>query len=240
MADIKSKKGLLANASAAIAKTVNSRIFKTVLIAVTFVSIAVTGIIFKQRFIRILPLFISLFVVLFQANANRYAYIAGGLNCLLYSYVYVQLGLYASAASACFFSLPIQILTFLNWKKHAYKKSTVFKKMSNKTRIYLGVVLLVVWIIIFAVLKVLNSDYAFLDNTVSLLGILVSVLTMLAYIEYSYLWIVSIFLSLLLNIQVALNNPAQITYVIHSVYSLVCTVIAFTNVIKLYKIQQQV
>lgn len=159
---------------------------KLVLIAITAILIIVTGVMFKQRFIRILPLFISLFIVTLQARANRYAYIAGGLNACVYTYVYIRLGLYASAARALLFSAPIQILTFLNWNRHSYKDSTVFRKMNVKTRIFWTAVLIAVWCVVFAILKFMKSNYAFLDNTCSLLGI-VAVLTMLAYIEYLYL-----------------------------------------------------
>lgn len=217
----------------------NNKIFKTIFLILTFLSITVTGIIFKQQFIRILPLFISLFVVMLQANANRYAYIAGAINCLIYTYVYIQMGLYGQVVSTIFLSFPIQILTFLNWRKHAYKSSVIFKKMSNKTRVCISALVVVVWVGMFVLLNALNSNHAILDNTTSILGILVSILTMLAYIEYSYLWIINTFLSVFLYVQVAIDDPAQITYVIYAVYSFVCTVIAFINVTKLYKVQRK-
>ena len=95
----------------------NNKTIKNVVLWTTFVLIVVAGIVFKQPFIRMLPLLISLFIVLFQAEANRYSFIAGGANALFYTYVYFQVGLYASAASALFLSFPIQMLTFSSWKK---------------------------------------------------------------------------------------------------------------------------
>jgi hypothetical protein len=74
---------------------------------------------------RMLPLLISLFIMFFQAEANRYSFIAGGANALFYTYVYFQVGLYASAVSALFFSFPIQILTFISWNKHSYEKAFI-------------------------------------------------------------------------------------------------------------------
>lgn len=232
------KQNTLPSSKSYIDRVVNNKIFKLTLVALTFVSIVITGIIYNQQFIRLLPLFISLYVVLFQANANRYAYIVGALNALIYTYVYIKLDLYASAASAAFFSFPIQILTFLNWRKHAYKSSVIFRKMPNRTRLLTSALLVVVWLIIYAILKTTNASYAFLDNTVSLLGIVVSILIMLAYIEYLYLFMLSTFLTLVLNVQIALDDISHITYVIYSVYSLICAIIAFVNVLKLYKVQQ--
>lgn len=212
---------------------------KTTVLGLTFILIVAAGIAFEQQLIRMLPLIISLFVMLFQAEANRYSYIAGSLNSLLYAYVYFILGLYASAASALFFSFPVQILTFLSWNKHTYEKSTVFKKISNKSGFNLGVGFVLLWLAVFVALKFFGSDYAVLDNLASLLNVLVSILTMMAYIEYSYLWLISSFINIILNLQVALSDPAQISYVIYAVYCMWCTVIAFINVQKLYKIQQQ-
>ena len=87
------------------------------LMAVTAVLITVTGIIFRQSFIRILPLYVSLLVGLLQSRANRYASLLGGLNSILYTLVYIYLGLYASAGYALLFSFPLQIVTFILWSR---------------------------------------------------------------------------------------------------------------------------
>ncbi|MBE7062539.1 MAG: nicotinamide mononucleotide transporter [Ruminococcaceae bacterium] len=217
----------------------DTKTVKKVIFYVTFLSIVITGIIFKQPFIRMLPLLISLFIMLFQAEASRYSYIAGGLNSLLYAYVYFRLGLYATGASALFFSFPIQILTFLNWNKHAYEKSTRFKHLSGKAGVGIGTGFVLAWLAVFTVLKHTGSAYAVLDNTASLLGVTVSVLTMMAYVEYPYLWLVSSLINMILNIQVVLNDPCHIPYVIYAVYCTWCVVLAFIHVRKLYAEQQK-
>ena len=94
---------------------------KNFIIALTFILILVTSILTKQKFIVIFPVFISLFIMSLQAEANRYAYLAGGINAVVYTGIYIYLGLYASAASAIFFSFPLQVVTFITWKKKAYK-----------------------------------------------------------------------------------------------------------------------
>ena len=216
----------------------NNKTVKNVVLWTTFVLIVVAGIVFKQPFIRMLPLLISLFIMLFQAEANRYSFIAGGANALLYTYVYFRVGLYASATSALFFSFPIQIMTFISWNKHSYEKSTRFKKLSVKARVCICIGFVAVWLGVLKILQLAGSGYAVLDNTASLLGILVSVLTMMAYVEYSYLWLVSTSLNIILNIQVTLNDPSHIPYVIFTVYNMWCVVNAFKNVQRLYKKQQ--
>ncbi len=211
---------------------------KTIVISLTFIAVVISSISVKQSFIRTLPLIISLFVMLFQAEANRYGYIAGGLNSLVYAWVYWKLGLYATALNALFISFPIQMLTFFNWNRHSYKNSTTFKKMSGKMRIIAAITFLVVWLGVFTALKLAGSQYAILDNSLSLFSIAVSILTMLAYIEYSYLWLATTAINICLNIQVLSNDPSYLPYLIFSIYSMWGVIIAYINIHKLYKTQQ--
>ena len=211
-----------------------------IVMGITFCLIVITGIYFKQPFFRMLPLFISLVVLMQQGNANRWGYLLGGLNCLLYGAVYLHLGLYASALSSALFSFPIQVITFFNWKRHAYKGATIFKKMTVRGRVLAIVLFAAVWGGIFAALSVAGSPYAILDNTASLLGITVSLLSMLAYIEYCYLWPAQIIMTVFLNLQVMLADVRQTTYFVYSLYSLYCVVQAFFRVRALYRDQQRV
>lgn len=70
------------------------------------------------------------------------------------------------------------------------------------------------------------------------LGILISVLTMQAFIEYVPLMILSQFISIGLYISMMRDNPAQITYLIYTLFSMVCQFIALKKVLALYKQQK--
>jgi len=209
------------------------------IIAITFVLILITGILFKQAFYRMLPLFVSLFVMTLQSKINRYGFLLGSANCVLYTIVYLYLGLYASIASTVLFSLPIQLITFFNWKKRSYHYAVMLKKMSIKLRIGTGIAFAVVWAVTFAILSFTNANCAILDNTASLLGILVSFLTMLAYVEYAYLGVVNSILGIFLNLQVMASDPSHITYVIYAFFALYCVILGAINVNKLYRKQQE-
>lgn len=205
-----------------------------VLIAVTFVGITVTGILYGQSPLRILPLYISLVVGLLQAGANRYASLLGGINSILYTIVYFLLGLYASAWYALFFSCPIQIATFIRWSRNTYGQSTVFRKMTAKQRLLTVVLFIASFGVLYVILRALGSSYQILDITTSLLGILISILTMLAYVEYSWLMLPSGLISIILHITMMAEYPAQITYLVFSLYSMVCVTRGFFRVRKLY------
>ena len=95
------------------------------------------------------------------------------------------------------------------------------------------------FVILRAVLQAAGSNYQLLDNLTSLTGILISVLTMFAVVEYTWLMLPSGMLSIVLNISTMQTNPEQITYVIFSFYSIICVSIQFFRVRKLYAEQNR-
>ncbi len=221
--------------SKAFAKENKSRLW---LMGITFVLITVTGIIFRQSMIRILPLYISLFIGLLQSQANRFSHLLGGLNSLLYMVVYLYLGLYASVGNMLLFSFPIQILTFIRWNRSKYKASTQFRSMGWGRRISLAIGSIVAVTGLCLILHMVGSDYSLLDSLSSLIGILISILTLFAFVEYTWLMLPSGLINICLNLSVTLAHPEQITYVIYSTYALICSAIGFVRVRRLYKEQQ--
>ena len=209
------------------------------LMAVTFVLLTIARIYCKQPLLRTLPLYISLVVSFLLSRVNRYAPLIGGFNSLLYAYVYYYFGLMAMAAYALFFSCPLQLFTFLQWNKRAYKHSTVFRCMTIKQRILTTAACVAAWLATYAILKAIGSSYQLLDNTVSLFGILISILTMFAFIEYTYLIIVSSLISIFLHARMMMDTPEQITYLIFSIYSFICIMRGFFQARALYAEQQR-
>ena len=205
---------------------------KTISIAITGIAILIAGILCKQEFFLMIPLFISLFVMAFQSEANRMGALLGAVNSLIYTGAYIYMGVYASAASAVLFSFPIQLMTFFRWKKNAYKKTVIFRRMSNKMRLVWSAVLLVVWVGVAVAFMQLDYEYAVLDSISFLLGFVVPVLTMLAYVEYTYLWIVTAVVTLLLSVQMVMVDYKQTTYLIYAIYCFYCIIGAFRSVRK--------
>ena len=208
------------------------------LMGITAVLITVTGVIFRQSVIRILPLYISLVIGLLQSRANRFAPLLGGFNSILYMIVYLYLGLYASAGYALLFSCPVQLLTFVRWSKNRYQDSTQFRSMTwrQRTAVFVGSGAAVA--ILCLILNAAGSDYSLLDSLSSLLGILISILTMFAFVEYSWLMLPSGLINIALNLATMQAHPEQITYLIYAFYSLICVTIGFFSVRKLYAEQR--
>lgn len=212
---------------------------KKIIIIITGIAILITGIICRQEFFLMIPLFVSLFVMAFQSDANRIGPLIGAINSVIYTAAYFYMGVYASAASAILFSFPIQLGTFFSWKKKSYKNSVMFRKMTKKQIILFSSVILISWIILAGILIHFEYEYAILDSITFLLSFIVPILTMLAYIEYTYLWIIQAFIGLLLNIQMVVNDYKQTTYLIYGVYAFYCVIGAFITVRKFYKEQQE-
>ena len=211
---------------------------KIILIAVTGLAILIAGIACRQEAFLMLPLFVSLFVMAFQSEANRVGALIGSVNSLIYTAAYIYMGIYASAASSALFSFPIQLMTFFRWRKNAYKQTAVFRRMSNRNRVLFFAAVGVAWAVTAGVFYHLDYEYALLDSITFLLGFITPVLTMLAYIEYTYLWIISAVVGLLLSVQMVMNDYKETTYLIYAVYSLYCIILAYKNVHKFYKEQQ--
>ena len=76
--------------------------YKKIIIILTGIAILVSGIYFKQEFFLMIPLFVSLFVMSFQSEANRLGSLIGAVNALIYTATYLYMGVYVSAFSALF------------------------------------------------------------------------------------------------------------------------------------------
>ena len=211
----------------------SKRLVFLVPIFATAALITAAGLYFHQDFFRILPLYVSLFVLIFSAKVNRYAFLIGGLNSILYAAVYFAYGLYGMAV----FSFPIQMLSFFRWKKHAYKQSVQLQKMTVRQRILVSVGFASVWAALYLILKSVGAAYALLDNTVSLFGICITFLQLFAYVEYTYLMLPNSLFSVALYIQMLPENPEQTTYLIYALYSLVCYIFQLINAARLYRLQ---
>lgn len=219
-------------------KWTGETIFSVILLIVSVIAITVTGILFRQSLVRIFPLYISLIIDMLQSKASRYSYLLGGLNCIIYTVAYVSLGLYATAASTLLFSCPVQLVTFWRWSRRSYKQSTEFRNLKPVHWLVGGIVFIICFITIQFVLKVANSSYPTLDNLSTLISLVVSLLSLLSFREYSWLMPVTCLINLILYFVMAMDDLAQITYLIYAMNSMTCVIMQFFSVRKLYKEQK--
>lgn len=211
-----------------------------ILMGCTAILITAAGVYHKQSFLRILPLYVSIIIGMLQSRVNRYSNLLGSMNSLLYGAVYIYYNLYASAFSALFFSCPIQLLTFIRWNKNKWEHSTILRKLNMKQRLLLTLGYIAALGAMWIILPLIGSQYVFLDSVTNLLGIVIYFLTMFAFAEYTVLMIINGIIGIALYIQMLPDTPEIATYLIFSVYSLICITFAFFEARKLYKSQQDV
>ena len=211
-----------------------------ILMTITFLLITFFAIKYPHNLLNTVPLYVSIFVMLLQMRVNRYAFLLGGLNSLLYAAVYFYYGLYGSALYAVTVSFFLQIATFVSWKRKSYKKTaTVFKTLGAKKFSLFLILFTVCWLACYNIFKRLGSSHTLLDNSIMLIGIVTSVMTMLSYVEWTYFQLLSSVLSVALYVNMIYTNPEMSAYLVYSIYSLICTVGTLVNVRNVYKEQQR-
>ena len=209
------------------------------LMFITAVGITVTMILFTPNRLMVVPLYVSLFISLLQTRINRYAPLIGGINSVLYFVVYMYSGIPATAFYALLFSCPLQIITFIRWTKNKRGSTTLLRKMTWKARLMVALVFSTAWAAVYVVSNFAGSGFAILDTTSSMLGILGTFLTMFAFIEYTVLQLVSGVTSISLYINMISSGKIEQTpFLVYSVYSLICIILAVIRAKKLYDEQR--
>ena len=219
-------------------KLTKDRLLTLILISVTFVAVTVSGIIYKQPVYRIIPLYVTLAVAALQSKANRFASLIGCFNSIFYTVVYFALGLYATAAYWGLVAFPVQLITFLLWKKNAYRHSTLLRKMSLKHGLCVAAVFVIAFIVTYFFLPSEDSALNVLDTISSLTGVLYFYLTLMAFKEYPYLWVINVVITIILNGAMLKEYPGQITFMFSYCYLLCTALRSIPYVNRLYKEQQ--
>ena len=161
-----------------------------------------------------IPLFVSLLIGVLQSKANRYAPLLGGLNCLLYTAVYAALGIYATAASTLLISCPLQLATFLRWRKRPYKQSTQFRSLSPKQWCIAAVIFAGYYLVQHFLLSAANSNFRILDNLCAVFSLFTAILPLLSFREYSWFMLGFSITNIALQISMLATIPSHITYLI--------------------------
>lgn len=220
-------------------KALNILASRRFLLVLTAIGITTTYCIFPSPFYLVLPLYISLFVGMLTSKANRYSFLIGGLNSILYTITYISLGIYMQAVQAFFFSCLLQLATFFTWSKRAYKDSTVFRRMTKKMYFGFGGGFVVVFFGSITVLTLLGSNFVILDTFTALLGMLVTILHLCSFREAPFLHAFGATFGLTLSLAMSLDDPARLPFLISGLYGAICVWRSIFAIWKLYKEQQR-
>ena len=212
-------------------------LFRYSLMAITFVGITGAAWLSGCAVYRVVPLYVSLVVMFLQTRASRFSFLLGGCNAAYYAGVYVFLGLYGMALYSILMACPIQIVTYVRWKRRADSQGTRLKRLSVRQRLYWVLGAGAVWGILFMILSAFGSGYIILDNSLAVIGAISNIASMLCLIEFAYIQCVVQVLNIVLYVQMIGNDPRQWTFLIYTVYALACALISGIYMQKLYNKQ---
>lgn len=175
----------------------------------------------KQHPVKTLPTLISLAVMLLAARANRYSYLLGAMNVLLYTVGYFMEGLVFSIVSAIFISFPMQMWTFFNWKRHTTGRQVHFKRLNPRQwALSLGG-LGVLWGLCMLFLRPLFASAAHpgLDALMFVIDIISTLLTALVFVESQYIKAAGTLVYLVMWGAIVLEHPENANYLIIGFYN---------------------
>ena len=205
----------------------------TLLVGILIIVFAVRN---GQSFIKTLPTLITLVVLIMSVRANRYAFLVGAGNCILYTVAYMSEGVYFSAANAFLVSMPIQIFSFFVWSKHKEGKTkSKLLRMKGWLLLVSTVAIFPAWAACyFGLGSFFEGNMAILDSLTFVLGILISTLVAFRFIEGQFFNAISCVITLVMWIYICIENPSNINFLIISCYNLFRTVQAAINWTALY------
>lgn len=215
------------------------RPFDIVLISVVFVAILFCGIWFKQSWIRTLPCLVTLVVLLLSAHANRWGYLLGGLNSIFYAIGYIQLRVYGQAALALLVSLPIQLFTVFYWSRNKTGKKVSMKRLNAKSGSFVAGGTVLVWLVGWLVFSLLKDFNPPLSSLTFVVGLLASLLAMLAFVESCFVNLLNYLVSTAMNILLVIDSLSNMTYLIIGVYGIIQSLRSCTIWIGLYRAQKR-
>ena len=203
-------------------------------------AIVASGVLAGQAAYKIIPAVVTLFVVLLSSKLYRIAFLLGAANCVLYAAGYLADGLYGSLASCLVISAPLQVLSWFLWKRSAYKQATVFRRMRP---CFYPLIVLAAAALAIGMLYGSNraggaNGMIALDSVLFALGLAVTVLTMLAFVEGYALNILSCALTCVMWVILAARNPRDVTYLLVSLYNVFRVSLALAACVKMYRTQQ--
>ena len=216
-----------------------ANIIKFSLIVAAAFGITIFAVRFSCEIYRVFPLYVSLVVMFLQTRASRFSFLLGGCNAAYYGIVYFFLDLYGMALYSLFVACPIQIITYLRWKKRAYAHSAVLKRLTTGQRLWWVLGSVAVWLLMYYSLRSFGSEYIILDNSAAVIAAVANLASLLYLIEFPYIQSVSHILNLSLCIQMIQTDPKQWTFLLYTVYALICAVLSAVYMQKLYNLQKK-
>ena len=218
----------------------NNKILQYLPVTIAGILIITLGIVFEQKFIMLLPTIVSLVVGVLVSRVNRYMFLLSGANCVLYSVGYYMNGLYGTALSAIAISFPSSIMSFILWSKNQTKtKEVIVRRFNKKSGSVFAIAVTLFWIASYFVYKALDTKTLVFETTVFVLGITITFMQMLRFVETPFFNVASSVISTVQWFIITMENVSNINYLIYNIYFLYCVTVSVFKWVRLYKEQNK-
>ena len=187
------------------------------------VAILTCAFVFEQKWYKVLPTLNTLVILLLSARVDRRSFLLGGLNAAFYGIGFFTEGLYFSVINGLLVSMPLQLFSFFNWKKHADGKSTKLRTLGWKGEIVVIFSTVIGCLLCYWFLLPFfggGQQQAALDIFLFVIGLVITVLSMLRYVEAPYYNLISSAANLTMWTLICSGNIANLKYLIMAAYSM--------------------
>lgn len=174
----------------------------------------------QQSFLKTLPTLITLVVQVLNAHADRRAFLLGAANSLLYGLSYYTEGIYFSMISAVAISVPMQVYSFFNWRRHSHGDRPELKLLGIKRVLLVIALTLAGWGICLLLPFFRSGSFPAVDALSFAVGITVTLLVARRYVDSQFFGMANNAIGLALWILLAVKDPANLNYVVISAYNL--------------------
>lgn len=192
-------------------------------IGICAVAILVCAFVFKQKWYKVLPTLNTLVILLLSARVDRRSFLIGGLNAAFYGIGFFTEGLYFSVINCLLVSMPLQLFSFFNWKKHADGNSAKLRTLGwrGEAVVIASTVVgcqLCYWLLLPFFEG--GQQQVMLDIFLFVIGLVITVLALLRYVETPYYNLISAIANVVMWVSICTGNIANINYLIMAAYSL--------------------
>ena len=192
-------------------------------IGICAVAILACAFVFGQKWYKVLPTLNTLIILLLSARVDRRSFLIGGLNAAFYGIGFWTEGLYFSVINCLLVSMPLQLFSFFSWKKHADGNSTKLRSLGWKGEIMVISSTVIGCQLCYWLLLPFFSggqQQAALDIFLFVIGLVITVLSLLRYVETPYYNLISSTANLIMWALICSKNVANLNYLIMAAYSL--------------------
>ncbi|MBQ9692776.1 MAG: nicotinamide mononucleotide transporter [Clostridia bacterium] len=193
---------------------------------------------------KLLPTLISPVVLVLTAHANRYGFLLGGFNSLLYAVTFFMEGLFFSLFTAVAVSFPVQVFSFFHWsrnRKDEKSEEVALKTFGVKGNALMILAMAAVWAVCYFLIGdlIASQNYKLFDTIGFVTGMACTFIAAFRYVESMYINVICVTCSVLTWVSITLKDPSSVNYLINSLYSLYTVIQASYIWTKLYVKQKR-